>query len=129
MDTLLDTRAVAARREGEAAINVPLRLIPPHALVLALSPLLEGTVLDTLLALRGRGFDVAVVEVPPLTYLEIAGERPELTARFLRLERELLHSRLRARGIAVVEWSENGSLEATILAIEGFRRRARVVRA
>jgi uncharacterized protein (DUF58 family) len=94
-----------------------------------LSPLLEDAIIRTLLELRGRGFDLAVVEIPPFPYLEVEGEEAELAARLLLLERDLLRSLLRGRGIAVVEWSEDGSLEATIRAMEEFRRRARVVHA
>jgi uncharacterized protein (DUF58 family) len=97
--------------------------------VLALSPLLEDAILDTVLRLRGRGYDVGVVELSPLPYLSIAGEEAELAARLIELERDLLRGKLRARGIAVVEWREEGSLEASIRAMEEFRRRARVVRA
>jgi uncharacterized protein (DUF58 family) len=107
----------------------PLRTIPPKALVLVLSPLLEDAIVRTLLQLRGRGFDLAVVEIPPFPYLDVEGEDAELAARLVRHERDLLRSRLRARGIAVVEWSDDGSLEATIRAMEEFRRRARVVHA
>jgi uncharacterized protein (DUF58 family) len=126
-DTLLEVRALVAASDEARLLAVPLRALPPKALVLVLSPLLEDAIVRTLLELRGRGFDLAVVEIPPLPYLEAKGEDAELAVRLLRLERDLLRSRLRARGIAVVEWSEDRSLEATIRAMEEFRRRARVV--
>jgi uncharacterized protein (TIGR03382 family) len=130
LDTLLNTRAIAPPRgEGQARVHIQTRTIPPQALVLALSPLLENAILDALLELRGRGFDVAVVEIPALPYLELGEEEATVAARFLELERDLLRSSLRARGIAVTGWTEGGSLEATIRAMEEFRRRARVVRA
>jgi uncharacterized protein (DUF58 family) len=126
-DTLLEVRALVAAGDEARLLAVPLRAIPPRALVFVLSPLLEDAIVRTLLELRGRGFDLAVVEIPPLPYLEAKGEDAELAVRLLRLERDLLRSRLRARGIAVMEWSEDRSLEATIRAMEEFRRRARVV--
>lgn len=129
VDTLLEVRELVARSKEPRPLAIPLRTIPPKALVLALSPLLEDAIVRTLLELRGRGFDLAVVEIPPLPYLEVEGEDAELAVRLLRLERDLLRSRLRARGIAVVEWDEDESLEATIRAMEEFRRRARVVHA
>lgn len=129
LDTLLETHALPSRPGEHHAVAVPARMIPPQALVLALSPLLHTEAVRALLELRGRGYDLAVVEIPPLPYYEIEGETAELAARFLHLERGLLRSRLRARGIAVVEWSERGSLEATIRAMEEFRRRVRVVHA
>jgi uncharacterized protein (DUF58 family) len=129
VDTLLEVRELVAAGKEPRPLAIPLRTIPAKALVLVLSPLLEDAIIRTLLELRGRGFDLAVVEIPPFPYLEVEGEEAELAVRLLRLERDLLRSRLRARGIAVVEWSEDRSLEATIRAMEEFRRRARVVHA
>jgi uncharacterized protein (DUF58 family) len=129
VDTLLEVRELVPAAKEPRPLAIPLRTIPARSLVLVLSPLLEDAIIRTLLELRGRGFDLAVVEIPPFPYLELEGEEAELAARLLRLERDLLRSRLRARGIAVVEWSEDGSLEATIRAMEEFRRRARVVHA
>ena len=129
IETLLEARAVASRSADDLPLMVPVRALPSKALVLALSPLLEESVMNALIELRGRGFDVAVVDISPLSYIAIEDEQAELALRLLRLERDLLRSRLRARGIAVVEWSGDGSLEAAIRAMEEFRRRARVVRA
>jgi uncharacterized protein (DUF58 family) len=128
-DTLLEVRALVAAENEPRPLSIPLRRIPPKALVLVLSPLLEDVSVRAVLELRGRGFDLAVVEIPPLPYLEIKGKDAELAVRLLRLERDLLRSRLRARGIAVVQWGEDRSLEAAIRAMEEFRRRARVVHA
>jgi uncharacterized protein (DUF58 family) len=129
VETLLESRALASAEEAGAALAVPARALPPGALVLVLSPLLEDAVVGTLLDLRGRGFDLAVLEIPPLRYLELEGAQAELGARLVTLERGLLRSRLRARGIAVVEWSNERSLEGAIRAMEEFRRRAHVVHA
>ena len=82
---------------------MPTRFVPPQALVLALTPLLDDAVVRALLELRGRGFDLAVVELPPLSYVPLDDEG---VRRLVSLERDLLRSRLRARGIAVVEWDE-----------------------
>jgi uncharacterized protein (DUF58 family) len=128
VDTLLEVRGLVVGKEPRP-LAIPVRTIPSKALVLAISPLLDDAIVRTVLELRGRGFDLAVVEVPPFPYLDVEGEQAELAARLLRLERDLLRSRLRARGIAVVEWFEDGSLEATMRAMEEFRRRARVVHA
>ncbi len=128
IDTVLNTRAVAPR-EDAPPIYIPPRLIPPHALVLALSPLFADAVVEAVLELRGRGFDVAVVEIPPLPYLTLARTRLQPAARLIRLERDLLRNHLHVRGIPVVEWEHDAPLEAAIRAMEEFRRRARVVHA
>jgi hypothetical protein len=95
--------------------------------VLAISPLLDDAVVDTLASLRSRGFDLAVLEVPALPYL--APESEPLATNLIALERDLLRARLRTRGIALVEWREETSLEATVRSMEEFRRSTRVVRA
>jgi uncharacterized protein (DUF58 family) len=125
VETLLEATPMPAAGAG-AGLVVPTRFVPPQALVLALTPLLDDAVVRALLELRGRGFDVAVVELPPLSYVRLDDEG---VRRLVSLERDLLRSRLRARGIAVVEWGEEQSLEVTVRAMEEFRRRAHVVRA
>ncbi len=125
VETLLEARPLPPSGEGPRLV-VPTRFVPPQALVLALTPLLDDAVVAALLELRGRGFDLAVVELPPLSYLSLDDEN---VRRLVALERDLLRSRLRARGIAVVEWAEEQSLEVTVRGMEEFRRRAHVVRA
>jgi uncharacterized protein (DUF58 family) len=124
VETLLEATPLPPAGEG-ARLVVPTRFVPPQALVLALTPLLDEAVVTALLGLRGRGFDLAVVELPPLSYVSLDDEG---VRRLVTLERDLLRSRLRARGIAVVEWDEDQSLEVTVRAMEEFRRRAHVVR-
>jgi uncharacterized protein (DUF58 family) len=126
IDTLLELRAVPPRREP-LPLHIPNRLLPPQTLVLAISPLLDDAVVDTLASLRSRGFDLAVLEVPALPYL--APESEPLATNLIALERDLLRARLRTRGIALVEWREETSLEATVRSMEEFRRSTRVVRA
>jgi uncharacterized protein (DUF58 family) len=125
VETLLEARPLPPSGEGVRLV-VPTRFVPPQALVLALTPLLDDAVIRALLELRGRGFDLAVVELPPLSYVSAVDEG---VRRLVSLERDLLRSRLRARGIAVVDWAEEQSLEVTVRAMEEFRRRAHVVRA
>ena len=48
--------------------HLPPRLLPARALVLALSPLLDARGIGALLDLRARGYDLAVVEISPLTH-------------------------------------------------------------
>jgi uncharacterized protein (DUF58 family) len=128
-DTLIETRGLSAPSGDERMVVIPTRAIPAKALVLAVSPLVDGGVSRALLNLRGRGYDLALVEISPLEQLALETERAELAARYLRLERELLRSQLRARGIAVVEWRGDTPLEGTVRALEEYRRRARVVNA
>lgn len=126
VDTLLEIRAVPPRRDP-LGLHVPSRLLPPQALVLALSPLLDEAVPATLANLRSRGYDLALLELPPLPYLTATPEA--LAPRLITLERDLLRSRLRARGITVVEWHQQTPLEPAIRSLEEYRRNLRVVRA
>jgi uncharacterized protein (DUF58 family) len=126
VDTLLEIRAVPPRREP-IPLYVPSRLVPPQALVLALSPLLDEAVPAALANLLRRGYDLAVLEVPPVPYL--AATPDSLAPRLIRLERDLLRSRLRAGGITVVEWHQQTPLEVTIRSLEESRRNLRIVRA
>ena len=129
-DTLLEIRALVSRPRTSAAARDPAADDSGEgARIGAVAATASPWSVRTVLELRGRGFDLAVVEIPPLPYLEVKGKNAELAVRLLRLERDLLRSRLRSRGIAVVEWSEDESLEGAIRAMEEFRRRARVVHA
>ena len=128
-DTLIESRGISAPADDRRAIVIPTRAIPSKALVLAVSPLVDDAVVRALLSLRGRGYDIAVVEISPLSYAALDTDETELAARFLRLERGLLRAQIRSRGIAVVEWEGDAPLEGTIRALEEYRRRARVVNA
>jgi len=70
---------------------LPPRTLPPHALVVALSPLLDERSMRALADLRGRGFDLAVVDVSPLPFVSLPpGSTDALAYRFWPLWREAL---------------------------------------
>jgi hypothetical protein len=109
---------------------LPARTLPPRALVIALSPLLDERAVGALLDLRARGFDLAVIEVSPFPFVEEGPtETEQLAYRLWRLRREGLRSRYAARGVAIAEWREGVPMEAVMEEVRGFRRHARVVRA
>src|SRR5204863_143 len=78
-------------------VNVlPPRSLPPKALVLALTPLLDPRTAAALLDLRARSFDLVVVEVSPVPFVDPgAGELEQLSYRLWRLSREALRARYR----------------------------------
>ena len=128
-EALLDAAVVAsfAWKDVDA---IPRRVLPPKALVIALTPLLDERVARALLDLRARGFDVAVVEVSPLPYLEApAGEPEDVARRLWRLGRDALRFRYLRLGIAVVQWREGVPLQSAIEEMGAFRRSARRSRA
>ncbi|MDQ3992392.1 MAG: hypothetical protein M3229_01900, partial [Actinomycetota bacterium] len=108
---------------------IPARTLPPQALVVALSPLLDPRAVDALLDLRARGFDLAVVEVSPVPFAPPGPSGvDQLAHRIWRLTREALRARFQQAGVAVVEWREGTPLAEMLEEAEGFRRFARTAR-
>ncbi len=129
VDAMLDTQVVLSYAWRDVA-TVPRRTLPPQALVLALTPLLDDRSEAALLDLRGRGFDLVVVEISPLSLLpRPAGEVGELADRLFRLRREAARGRFERAGIPVAVWGDEASLAAALEEVSAYRRRARAVSA
>jgi uncharacterized protein (DUF58 family) len=129
VDAMLDTQIVLSYAWKDISI-VPRRTLPPHALVLALTPLLDGRSEAALLDLRGRGFDLVAIEISPLPLLPAPhGERAELAHRLWRLRREATRGRFERAGIPVAIWDDESSLAAALEEVSAYRRQARVVHA
>ena len=75
VDALLDTEIVLSYYWKEIDV-IPRRVLPPNALVIALSPLLDPRSVGALLDLRARGFDLAVIDVSPIPYAPRPERRP-----------------------------------------------------
>ena len=109
---------------------LPPRSLPPKALVLALTPLLDPRTPPALLDLRARGFDLVVVEVSPVPFVdEGADELERLSYRLWRLSREAMRARYQQAGIPVVEWVDGVPLTVPLEEVARFRRYARPARA
>jgi len=129
VDSLLDAEIALSYAWKDLDV-IPSRTLPPRALVIALSPLLDDRAVGALLDLRARGFDLAVLELSPFPFVdEGTSETEQLAYRLWRLRREGLRSRYAARGVAIAEWHEGVPMEAVLEEVRGFRRHARVVRA
>ena len=104
IDALLDTQIVLSYYWKEIDV-IPRRTLPPNALVIGLSPLLDPRSVGALLDLRGRGFDLAVVDISPVPS---RADRPAASMRVAfdiwTLRREALRHRLQRAGVAVAEW-------------------------
>jgi uncharacterized protein (DUF58 family) len=108
---------------------IPARILPPAALVLALTPLVDPRFVRALEDLRGRRFDVAVVEVDPVPLVEPGRTSVEQSAyRLWLLERKVLRSRVEGLGVAVATWGER-DLETVLEEVRTFRRSTRLARA
>lgn len=128
MDALLDAEVVLSFAWKGIEV-VPRRTFPPKALVIALTPLLDGRSVNALLDLRGRGFDLAVVEVSPLPFVPPPrDEEAELARRLWALERETLRYRFERLGVPVVVWRAGTPLGGALEGVRAFRRGARLVR-
>jgi len=129
VDSLIDAEITLSYAWKDLDI-IPRRTLPPRALVLALSPLLDQRAVRSLLDLRARGFDLAVIEVSPVPFVE-AGETEtrQLAYRIWSMRREALRTRFAALGVPIVEWREGTPVEAVMEEVRRFRRHARVLRA
>jgi uncharacterized protein (DUF58 family) len=127
VDALLDTDVVLSYSWKTLEV-IPRRTLPPNALVVGLTPLLDPRGVHALLELRGRGVDVAALDVSPVPF----ARRPEtgldeVAFDLWMLRRDALRHRLRRAGIAVCEWHAETPLQAVLEEVRAFRRHARVL--
>jgi uncharacterized protein (DUF58 family) len=109
---------------------LPPRTLPPKALLIALTPLLDPRSAAALLDLRARGFDLVVVEVSPVPFVDPGkSELDALSYRLWRLSRESLRARYERAGVPVVEWLDGVPLDVPLEEVASFRRYARPARA
>jgi uncharacterized protein (DUF58 family) len=130
LDTLMETQ-VFATVAWKGIRHLPPRTLPPKALIVALTPLLDERAVAALFDLLARGYDLAVVEVSPLAAAPAAGRSQggrwePLARRLWALERETLRHRYQRLGAAVVEWTEDVHLQQVLLEVEACRRHARI---
>jgi uncharacterized protein (DUF58 family) len=147
LDTLMETQIFAT--VGWRGIRqLPPRTLPPKALIVALTPLLDERAVTALFDLLARGYDLAIVDVSPM--LAAAGpaaarssyfpqdrggwrgrgrarqrdQAASLAERLWALKREALRHRYTEVGAAVVEWRAPAELEQVIYEVEAWRRRS-----
>jgi uncharacterized protein (DUF58 family) len=108
---LASERGGAGPAYGTSMRRLPRAALPPGALVVVFSPLLDQRFVETLRDMRERGFTMLVVDVlnadPPV--------RPRSTDRMARriwrMEQEAIRFSLRELGIPVVHWDGIQSLD------------------
>jgi uncharacterized protein (DUF58 family) len=129
IDSLLDTRVVASYA-WKGIDLIPAGTLPPKALLLALTPLVDERSISALLDVRGRGFDVAVIELDPVPFVAARpDEAGELAHRLWLLQREALRERFRAAGVPIATWNEQRPLEGALEEVRSSRRHIGRVRA
>jgi uncharacterized protein (DUF58 family) len=124
VDALVDAEIVLNYAWSNVDV-IPRHTLPPRSLVVALSPLLDDRAVSALLDLRGRGFDLALVEVSPLPFVEPGpDERARLAHRLWLLQRDALRARFERAGVAVGTWDADTSLVGALEEVRSFRRSA-----
>jgi uncharacterized protein (DUF58 family) len=108
-----------------AVESIPRKLLPPGALVVAITPLLDERSTRLVTDLRRRGRDLAIIEVSPLAHVALGPTGADAAAyRLWILQRRALRARLQERGIAVAVWDEDRLLAAGLEGVNAFRRSA-----
>jgi uncharacterized protein (DUF58 family) len=129
VDALLDTEITLNYAWKDLDV-IPVRTLPPKALIVALTPLIDKRAVAALIDLRRRGFDLAVIEIDPAPYVDPGpDELEQLAFRLWRLRREALRAEYERVGVPVVPWRHGESLQVALEEVRSFRRGARAVRA
>ena len=128
LESLVESEVIASYAWKGIEV-IPPGVLPAKALVVALSPLIDERAVNALFDARGRGFDVAVVELDPSLLLEPATtEIGALARRLWRMRRDSVRARFREAGVPVTTWSGAGPLEAAVEEVRGLRWRSAAVR-
>ena len=128
IDALLSTDA-ALSYAWKGVDVIPSQTLPPKALVIAVTPLLDSRTIAAMVELRARGFDLVIVEVSPLPFLESPRTEDERLAYSLFvMRREAARFDLWSQGIPVTTWVRAQPLVAALEEMERFRRHGRKLR-
>jgi uncharacterized protein (DUF58 family) len=106
---------------------LPARTLPPRALVIALSPLLDTRATTALVDIARRGFGLVVVDTSPRPLLPAAPTwSRDLAQRIWLVERDALLHRLAEVGVPVVPWAGPGTLDVVLGEVARLHARPRV---
>jgi uncharacterized protein (DUF58 family) len=106
---------------------VPRRILPPQALVIAISALLDPRFDKALVDLVARGFDLVVLSPSPIPLVRRAmrpSVQTDLACRLWALERRTRTDALQRLGVTIVDWDSDQPLEAALSGLAAARRRA-----
>jgi uncharacterized protein (DUF58 family) len=106
---------------------VPVQALPPRALVIALTSLLDDRTAGALFDLRNRGFSLAVIEIDVTAPAREVDAARAVADRLHRLVRQARRDRLRELGVAVACWDGVQPLEEALAEIAAYRRAQRRV--
>jgi uncharacterized protein (DUF58 family) len=126
VEHLLGTGSVMTYAAKDVSV-IPARTLPPRALVIALSPLLDTRATTTIADLAMRGYGVVVVDTSPRPLLpEATTWSRDLAQRVWLLERDELLHRFGEVGVPVVPWAGPGTLDVVLGEVSRLHARPRV---
>ena len=105
---------------GASFRRLPRAALPPGALVVIFSPLLDQRFVESLRDMRERGFTMLVVDVLNAEPPARRRSADRMARRIWRMEQEAIRFSLRELGIPVVHWDGEQSLD---LPLAGHARR------
>ncbi len=105
--------------------RLPRAALPPGALIVVFSPLLDYRLVESLRDLRERGFTVLVIDVLNAEPDAGRSKNGELTRRLWRLEQQAIRFSLTQIGIPVLHWDGKQSLDEPLAP---YTKRTMVVR-
>ena len=123
VDALLQSDTGFAR--GAVFSRLPRAALPPGALVVAFSPLLDGRFVETLRDMRERGFSLIVVDVLNAAPPRRRAFADNAARRIWTLEQDAIRFSLRELGVPVVGWDGVAPLD---LPLAPYTRRPLVTR-
>jgi uncharacterized protein (DUF58 family) len=125
IEHLLGTELVSTYAWKDLTV-LPRHILPPRALLVALSPLLDERAVGALADLAHRGFGVVVVDTSPEELLPPpASHLNHLAQQLWLMEREAMLRRLGDIGVPVVRWSGPGSLDLVLGEVSRLHARPR----
>jgi uncharacterized protein (DUF58 family) len=91
--------------------RLPRAALPPGALILVFSPLLDSSLVEALRDVRERGFSVVIVDVLNSEPGDDGSKISALTRRVWRLEQQAIRFAMLELGVPVVHWDGRSSLD------------------
>ncbi|HEV2889198.1 MAG TPA: DUF58 domain-containing protein [Frankiaceae bacterium] len=126
VEHLIGTATVKTYADKDVAF-LPARSLPPRALVIALSPLLDTRAAGAIADLAHRGYGLVVVDTSPRPLLPPPTRwARDLAQRLFLVERDALVHRLAEVGVPVVPWTGAGSLNVVLAEVTRLHARPRV---
>ncbi len=122
LDALTESRMFRSP-EATFVARVPYRALPAQALIVGVSPLLDPAAVAAFGELRGRGFDMALIEIASEELTPPPGnEAGRLARRIWLLERDRIRRRFTGSGVAMARWNPQDPFDYALGEVASLRR-------